>query len=301
MSEVNQIYKTFTDSEVKVSLIAMTRNAYSNKVITTLLCEYPRYIHSEIMTHRQLSRNSGSSRATPFNIYCERIIKDPAFFAELGINRSGMNADSVLNKENAEAFKHEYMQLMHHTVDTAMSWSAKYNLHKQIINRVLEPYVRTSTVITATEWDNFLYTRAIAKGVEPVMHLLANCIKQAVDYANENAKDGVAHLPFVTDNEFNTCSLKDCVKHAVSRSARCTILSNVTKKLSTIEEDEKLYNWLSSADPMHASPFEHIAFATKSYEPYYNLRGGWMSQRFVLDTQRLIYDTVDNAAAHFAA
>lgn len=301
MSEVNQIYKTFTDSEVKVSLITMTRNAYSNKVITTLLCEYPRYIHSEIMTHRQLSRNSGSSRATPFNIYCERIIKDPAFFAELGINRSGMNADSVLNKENAEAFKHEYMQLMHHTVDTAMSWSAKYNLHKQIINRVLEPYVRTSTVITATEWDNFLYTRAIAKGVEPVMHLLANCIKQAVEYANENAKDGVAHLPFVTDDELNTRSLKDCVKHAVSRSARCTILSNVTKKLSTIEEDEKLYNWLSNADPMHASPFEHIAFATKSYEPYYNLRGGWMSQRFVLDTQRLIYDTVDNAAAHFAA
>lgn len=295
-----EAYKVFTDSEVKVSLVAATKNAYSNKVIATLLCEYPRYIHSEIMTHRQLSRNSGSSRATPFNIYCERITKDPAFFAELGINKSGMNADVVLGEEAAAAFKQEYIELMQHTVDTAKHWSEKYNLHKQIINRVLEPYVRTSTVITATEWDNFLYTRATAKGVEPVMHLLAKCIGQAVEYANETAKSGVAHLPFITEEERNTESLKDCITHAVSRSARCTILSNVTKKLSTIEEDNKLYSWLANADPMHASPFEHIAFATNSYEPYYNLRGGWMSQRYILDTQRLIEGVCNTATKQFA-
>ena len=35
--------------------------------VTTLELEYPRYIHSELMTHRVFSRNAASSRAIPFD------------------------------------------------------------------------------------------------------------------------------------------------------------------------------------------------------------------------------------------
>jgi len=33
--------------------------------ITTFELEYPRFIHAELLTHRQFSRNSASSRAIP--------------------------------------------------------------------------------------------------------------------------------------------------------------------------------------------------------------------------------------------
>jgi hypothetical protein len=37
----------------------------SNTRVTTIALRYPRFVHSEFMTHRQFSRNASSSRAIP--------------------------------------------------------------------------------------------------------------------------------------------------------------------------------------------------------------------------------------------
>ena len=297
------IFNEFFKNECKVEIIASTRNDLTKKDITTLRLSYPRYIHSEVMTHRQLSRNSASSRATPSKVFTNQVRENPAFFEQLGINQSGMNASKVLCKKDAQAFKEDWYRTAQVTADIVDEWIEKYNLHKQVANRILEPFMRTTTIITATEWDNLLYTR-LADGVEPSMHTLAELIEEALRYAtnilNEQSYSKTSimptpnisisryHLPFVTQQELKYETTKQCLMHSVARCARCTILSNVTKKQSTLEEDENLYNRLLTAKPMHASPFEHQAYAQNNYEPYYNLRGGWMSYRYALEQAAII-------------
>ena len=60
--------------------------------ITTLELEYPRFIHSEFMTHRMFSRNASSSRAIPVARQIEMIKEDPAMPIHWGKNQPGMQA-----------------------------------------------------------------------------------------------------------------------------------------------------------------------------------------------------------------
>lgn len=289
---MNNKYLTVEKNQSKVEVIAYTVNPYTGVPIATLRCTYPRYIHSEVMTHRMFSRNSASSRATPSRVIIDQVKHNPVFFEQLGINQSGMNAENALNEEDAKAFEQEWHQVANYVASVAEEWVIKYKLHKQVANRILEPFMRTTTIITATEWSNFFETR-LAEGVEPNMHTLAECIKEALDKAAEYVDSGEyfsittsrVHLPFVDEDELNSDeSLFNHIKHSVARCARCTILSNVTKQRSTLEEDNNLYTRLISADPMHASPFEHQAVATdKLYEHCYNLRGGWFNHRYIID------------------
>ena len=290
---MNTEYLTKEKGQCKVEVIQYTKSPYNDTAIATLRCTYPRYIHSEVMTHRMFSRNSASSRATPTKVLLERIRSNPAFFTQLGINQSGMNASQVLDEKQAEEFKSEWLEMANLVADKVESWTEKYNLHKQVVNRILEPFMMTTTIITATEWDNFFMTR-LAEGVEPTMYDLADCMLTALTTAKvfcdtqNQTYSTIAHmhLPFVDIEEIQNEPLEDCVKHSVARCARCTIMSNVTKEKSTLEEDSKLFYQLITAKPtMHASPFEHQAVATKSREAYFNLRGGWMSYRYFLENQ----------------
>jgi hypothetical protein len=46
--------------------------------LITLQLRYPRFIHSEFMTHRAFSRNASSSRAIPVERLIQDVIDDPA-------------------------------------------------------------------------------------------------------------------------------------------------------------------------------------------------------------------------------
>ena len=212
-------YLTKEKGQCKVEVIQYTKSPYNDTAIATLRCTYPRYIHSEVMTHRMFSRNSASSRATPTKVFLERIRNNPAFFTQLGINQSGMNASKVLDEKQAEEFKAEWLEMANLVVDKVESWTEKYNLHKQVVNRILEPFMMTTTIITATEWDNFFMTR-LAEGVEPTMYDLADCMLNALVNAKvlcdtQNQEYSTIawrhmHLPFVDIEEIQNEALEDC-------------------------------------------------------------------------------------------
>ena len=60
------------------------------KRITTFELEYPRIIHSELMTHRVFSRNAMSSRAVPVGKMLQQIVENPAMPVRFGVNKRGM-------------------------------------------------------------------------------------------------------------------------------------------------------------------------------------------------------------------
>ena len=52
-------------TQISAKIIADSYSAINGKRITTFELVYPRFIHSELMTHRLFSRNAMSSRAVP--------------------------------------------------------------------------------------------------------------------------------------------------------------------------------------------------------------------------------------------
>jgi len=66
-------------SNIKATVICDSISE-QGKRITTFELEYPRIIHSELMTHRMLSRNAASSRAIPFKAMVENLNGKPVRF-----------------------------------------------------------------------------------------------------------------------------------------------------------------------------------------------------------------------------
>ena len=87
------------------TVICDTYSEDTGSRITTLELVYPRYIHSELMTHRMFSRNASSSRATPLAVTLEEVKNDPVFFDYVGKNQSGMVAGEALKPEELDAFR----------------------------------------------------------------------------------------------------------------------------------------------------------------------------------------------------
>ncbi|AKO61574.1 hypothetical protein [Stenotrophomonas phage IME-SM1] len=157
------------------------------KRITTLELEYPRFIHAEFMTHRLFSRNAASSRAIPIAKAIRLIIENTAIPYHWGKNQPGMTAkeecNSLVNVEVATDWyqlisrEHAWYKARDNAIEIAESFdSAGY--HKQIVNRILEPFAMIKVVVTATEWGNFFNLRS-HPDAQPEIKILADAIIDA--------------------------------------------------------------------------------------------------------------------------
>lgn len=253
----------------------------TGKRIDTLLLRYPRFIHAEELTHRiietqpeclfyeaiadglmyceDLSRNASSSRAVPVLRMIADIERDPVTPSFWGANQPGMQADKELSRLALMEAKDLWKMAFHSAVKHARAM-AEIGAHKQIVNRLLEPFAHINVVVTATEWDNFMALRD-HEDAQPEIRALARAMKIAMLAAPVQFLDlGQWHLPFVTPEEIREYQgLMDPTGNlrAVS-SARCARTSYLTHdgRKSTLAEDVALGERLTRSRPFHASPFE---------------------------------------------
>lgn len=254
-----------------IATVICDSNFRGNRIVTLELV-YPRYIHSELMTHRVFSRNASSSRATPIEVMIDEVKNDPVFFDFVGCNKSGMVAEEELPYEDLREFETEWRALAWCVADTVHDMYKRYNIHKQTLNRALEPFSRIRTLVTATEWENFFKLR-LAKDAQPEMRNLALAIREAIGYSE--SIESKKHLPYVKRKE---AVLEIAPKLSVARCARVSY-ARLDGKKTDIDSDIALFNRLESAG--HMSPFEHVAYAVGDSLPYDNYRG-WMSLRHVM-------------------
>lgn len=223
--------------------------------ITTMELEYHRYIHAECMTHRMFSRNAASSRAIPVAKMIELVEKAPATPIHWGKNQSGMQAKEELDQITAEGAKEHWRIGSLNATHIANSMSM-IGAHKQIVNRLLEPFQMMKVVVTATEWDNFFWLRD-DEAAQPEIQELARCMKKAMDGSKPVLlKAGQWHLPYADGIEDLDTALKFSV-------ARCAAVSYRNDTM-TIEKAEKIWDMLLSGGKVHASPFEHQATPVKN-------------------------------------
>ncbi|WIL78429.1 putative thymidylate synthase [Escherichia phage vB_EcoM_366V_SA_NWU] len=246
------------------------------KRITTFELEYPRIIHSELMTHRVFSRNAMSSRAVPVGKMLQQIVENPAMPVRFGVNKRGMEDGG----EHDQKIRVEYTDMeltpeefWKEAAKNAAWHAEKFALagyHKQVCNRLVEPFQRMKTVVTSTEWNNFFHLRCW-HDADPTIQMLANCMWDALmNSTPETLKPGQWHTPYVEhvylDGEFNY-AVRDtegklCIldtKEALSISASCCAQVSYRNIDSTFEKADSVAKKLIGGDRIHASPYEHQA------------------------------------------
>lgn len=229
----------------------------AGKRLTTLQLLYPRFIHAEFMTHRVFSRNASSSRAIPVARSIDYVRTNPAMPVYWGKNKPGMQASEELTGSD-KVLAHEAWLAASRQACNFASMMNDLGMHKQLVNRVLEPFSHIAVIVTATEWDNFFELRC-HPAAQPEMQLLANRMKAAMDHsAPILLLGGQWHLPYILDDERKTLPLTDLKRVSAARCCRVSYRKH-DGTLATVEEDIKLCGELASARPIHASPFEHQA------------------------------------------
>lgn len=236
--------------------------APNGKRITTFELEYPRFIHSEFMTHRALSRNAASSRAIPVSTMLRQVWDNPAVPVHWGRNMSGMQA-----KEELQGWHKACAEFLWDTcgrVVCGFAWAmSKVGAHKQIVNRIVEPWCNIKVVATATEWDNFFYLRNHADA-QPEIHKLALCMyDNYLHSVPKLLKKGEWHLPYVDgytvisddDTPFKETDIR--LSQALKLSASLCAQTSYRKADESVQKALSMYDRLVESKPVHASPFEH--------------------------------------------
>lgn len=240
--------------------------------LTTVEVRFPRFILSELNTHRVFSRNSASSRAVPTNKMIERVLSDPAIPLEWGVNKPGMSASEALTPKLAEEAKAEWLRARDSAVEHVKQLQ-QFNVHKQVINRILEPFMWHTVIITATEWENF-FTLRISPTAQPEIRAAAEALRDAKAASSPRViAVGEWHLPLVQDDE-RGLDLETLKKISAARCARVSYLTHDGTR--SIEKDIELCERL--LQERHLSPFEHVATPSDDAEFHANFRG-WVQMR----------------------
>ena len=226
--------------------------------IATFVLTYPRFIHSEILTHRALSRNAASSRAIPFARMLDMVQNETAVPELWGRNKSGMQSEGELDSDEREIALRIWKSGMREAVTTSERLS-ELGLHKQIANRPLEPYLRYKALFTATDWDNFFSLRA-HKDAQPEFQVLAYRMLNAYLTSVPKEKGWCDwHIPFEDNMPPDLLDNEKKIKVAIARCARISYMN--FEGSMDVDKDLKLYSNLMEQAPLHASPAEHVAFA----------------------------------------
>ncbi len=220
--------------------------------LTTMEITYPRIVHGEVMTHRKTSRNSASSRAKPLEWVIAQVRRDPFIPEFWGKNQKGMQAYEELTGWRRWFAKRTWKTAMHMALVLARMLD-KLNLHKQLGNRILEPFCWHTIVITATDWGNFFALRT-DKAAQPEIRRIALLMQEAYETSVPKVlTPGEWHKPYVDDDE--GFSEMDGVKVSTGRCARNSYGTQHDKRAA--EREIAMHDGLIADG--HMSPTEHQA------------------------------------------
>lgn len=256
--------------------------------LTTLEITFPRVILAELNTHRMLSRNAASSRAIPTEKLIQRVLDDP-FIPEFRLNQKGMQAGEALDDADAKEAQLEWLDARDNAVDAARKMHG-LSIHKQYVNRVLEPWMWATVIVSATDWENVWHLRC-HPDAEPSFQKIAYMMRDLMD-GNTPTQIGENdwHLPLIFDEDISEAMgceigvaavLKRLARVSVGRCARVSYLTHDGKRDQQADID--LCDRLASSG--HWSPFEHAATPLTSNHDAFHESGycgnfkGWTQYR----------------------
>ena len=250
--------------------------------LTTFEIKLHRYVLAEFNTHRMNSRSFQSSRACPVEKMIANILKEDEMVYPLhwGRKQKGMVADLEID----EADQLEAIAIWDEAREAMVGFTRRLletDVHKQVANRLLEPFMAITGIVTATDYGNF-FSQRCHESAQPEIQALANKMKAAYDASEpQELIAGEWHIPFYADEIDYQLSQADAIKAAVARCARVSYKQHDSDGIS-IANDIKLHDRLLQSKPAHLSPFEHVAIALPNSDRKANFTG-FQSYRNILE------------------
>lgn len=260
------------NKHITAEIIADSKNEFGDR-ITSFIIVCPRIVLAEFNTHRMLSRNSASSRAIPFDTMVQKVLDTPFIPIKWQKDHKGMQGTEYLKGREVDFADRTWLRARDNAVKEATLLNKNNKITKQFCNRLLEPFLYHTIIVTATEWENFFALRA-----HPAAEIhIADLAQKMLDNYNKSTpkelKAGEWHIPFggnidLSRTDLDLFKFEDRglteiemqmlkVKIATARCARVSYLNYEGK--DDYKADIKLYDRLSSMG--HWSPFEHCAQA----------------------------------------
>jgi thymidylate synthase ThyX len=239
------------------------------------------------MTHRVFSKNSASSRAIPYEKMRDSIFDNivKPIWTE---NKKGMQGDVIEHYATKKIADSIWAEALGEVTFHANKLN-ELGIHKQNVNRMLEPWTHIRIILTGTDFSNW-YELRNHKDAQPEIQELAKCMLYAISQSKPKyLEPGQWHLPFGDNIEFEdvypfdgeTNKLNNANRLKIS-TARCARISynNVDGSASTIAKDIALFDKLIVSKPLHASPAEHQGRVPTGKELEYGyLDSGWYNHK----------------------
>lgn len=287
---------------------------------------FPRVVIAEVVTHRRISgelgieefstfernstldmsKNSASSRAIPFERMLKKVVDDP-YVPKWTLNQKGMQGEHVTDQEKIRQAGIIWNNACCDAIASAKKLS-ELGIHKQDANRLLENWLWTTQIVTADQfgWANFFALRC-HKDAHPAFQQVARMAylvyRKSVP---ENLDYGQWHLPYVKPEEKEGFSwvpkvyagrwegeLPDLLQFS---AARCAWISYENhERDGSSEQMKNTFKRLVGGVPVHASPTEHQASPLHvGWETSYpmlrsNLRG-WLQARKLIPMEEIKED-----------
>ncbi len=249
-----------------VTVLADSISSIGQHRITTFEIELPRLIWGECLTHRLFSRNAASSRAIPIRKKIKQVWNNPAMFVHWGRNQSGMQAETELKGWRRSLTKFVWL------LGSKLACTVAYvfnllDVHKQIANRVLEPFEMHKVVLTSTELENWFWLR-YHKDAQPEIAEIAELTYEARRMSQPMVLNpGEWHLPYIRlerdEQGFLHYYTLDGVEVDLETAKRISVscCAQVSYRVlnTTSDKAEDIYQKLIGSKPVHASPCEHQA------------------------------------------
>jgi len=274
----------------------------NNERITTMIFTLPRIVLAELNTHRALSKNSASSRAIPFEKMREMVLNDPFIPIAWQKDHKGMQGTEYFEESRIPGLTERWIEAAKLAVKEATMLTTA-GVTKQLCNRMLEPYMWHTVIITGTEWENFFALRAHPQAEIHIAKLAEEALEAMNQSTPKSLKEGEWHIPFgdtfdedrlfdlfwryFSENRVNQDfeqfeDVKTQLKIKIA-TARCARISyNNFEGKDDYEADVKLHDVLLSSG--HCSPFEHIAQNVNDIKSHSNFTG-WLQYRKTLTNE----------------
>lgn len=238
--------------------------------LTTQEVTFHRFMLPEFNTHRVFSRNSASSRAIPFHKQLQKIMEDPALPIEWRTEQSGMVGGQVLDLPATQIAIDEWLEARNAAAESAKRLAA-LGVHKSLVNRIIEPFMWHTVIVSGTDWDGF-WNQRCSHLAQPEIMCAADEMRKAYDASTPTLiNNNEWHLPYIDQEDYDAA--EDLCYGAIEgwtervtellkqvSAARCARVSYLTHDgVRSIKKDLELYQRLVTAEPPHWSPLEHVA------------------------------------------
>jgi hypothetical protein len=274
-------------AQMQAQVILASTTALSPPIYT-VRGRMPRCIWPEALTHRKFGRNARSSRAVPIQTMLGEIDRHPFVPWHWGMNQKGMQADEECNAEVRFDEQHPageriwltrenaWLNASEEAVRSAESFmNAGY--HKQVVNRLLEPFMWIDVIITSTDWANFEWLRNHSDAEPHLQDWAKLCMDAIRSCEVTELSTDQWHLPYITgeDTEAAYMEFGETLEgeqlgwewlRKIS-AARCARISyKPFDGDPSYDRELQRYAGLVSSDHIHASPMEHQAMPDTGFK-----------------------------------